>query len=680
MTREIPSSQIQSIINSLIRCQTLQEFDRTLDREVRSILGSDNAVYCLFLYTERERALCPVSLHIRDRNSPFFRIGEMSYAGSLHDSVVSLGHAVLVDTLDGNSWTEASALHGSPYVNASVLAAPLSLRGTTVTTHAKTLGVMALFDSKRTPPWTEHERLFFENLGLHAAPVLQSVLATEDFHALMSITTSTLVGSTTIDSLMAATRDIVRKVIHHDITVLVQFVQETRGPWFALRFADGITIDLEQIRKIPFEQMSPAEMASTRTPIMFLGHDHMHAGRFPERTYFESIGIMSAMLCPILVQGAPYGFLVFGSERRNAFSFRDQNLTEQVGYTLSQAIANLHAYEQISSLKEQLEQENIGLRHEIGTLTGTGDIVGASPATRFILRTIEQLAPTDSVVLLQGETGTGKSLVAKAIHQRSPRNGKPFIIINCAELPPTLIESELFGHEKGAFTTAMKRKIGRFELAQGGTVFLDEVGEIPLPLQVKLLRVLDTQEFERVGGTQTLSLNIRIIAATNVDLEKALTSGTFRRDLYYRLKVCPITLPPLQDRREDITLLAQHFVRKYATRYRKPITKIRRAALMTLTAMDWPGNIRELEHVIERAVILAQGSTLTLEDFRPPSLEPQPVPPTRTLADMERNHILDILRRTNWILAGPQGAAAQLGLKRSTLQHRMKRLGITKQI
>ena len=680
MTREIPSSQIQSIINSLIRCHTLQEFDRTLDREVRRILGSDNAVYCLFLYSEREHALCPVSLHLRDRNSPFFRIGEMSYAGSLHDSVVASGHAVLVDTLDGNSWTEASVLHGSPYVKASVLAAPLSLRGTTVATHAKTLGVMALFDSERTPPWTEHERLFFESLGLHAAPVLQSVLATEDCHALMSITISTLVGSTTIDSLMAATRDIVRKVIHHDITILVQFVQETRGPWFALRFADGITIDLEQIRKIPFEQMSPAEMASTRTPIMFLGHDHMHAGRFPERTYFESIGIMSAMLCPILVQGAPYGFWVFGSQRRNAFSFRDQNLTEQVGYTLSQAIANLHAYEQISSLKEQLEQENIGLRHEIGTLTGTGDIVGASPATRFILRTIEQLAPTDSVVLLQGETGTGKSLVAKAIHQRSPRNGKPFIIINCAELPPTLIESELFGHEKGAFTTAMKRKIGRFELAQGGTVFLDEVGEIPLPLQVKLLRVLDTQEFERVGGTQTLSLNIRIIAATNVDLEKALTSGTFRRDLYYRLKVCPITLPPLQDRREDITLLAQHFVRKYATRYRKPITKIRRAALMTLTAMDWPGNIRELEHVIERAVILAQGSTLTLEDFRPPSLEPQPVSPTRTLADMERNHILDILRRTNWILAGPQGAAAQLGLKRSTLQHRMKRLGLKKQI
>lgn len=678
MTTDIPPSQIQFIITSLLRCRTLQEFERTLDQEVRRVLGGDRTVFCLFLYTERERSLCPVSSHLRDRNLLFFQFGELPYPGSLHEFAVTSGHAVSIDTLNGCSWPEASALRASPYADARVLVAPLSLQHATGPSYTGTLGIMTLVDSDRDHLWTEHERLFFESLGLHVAPVLQSVLAAEDFHALISITASTLIGSTTIDSLMAATRDIVRNVTHHDITILVQFVQETKGPWFMIRFIDGITVDLEQIRKIPFEQMSPAEMAATRTPIMFLGHDYLHPERFPERAYFESIGIKSAILCPILVQGAPYGFVVFGSRRRNAFSFRDQNLTEQVGYTLSQAIDNLHAYEQVSSLKEQLEHENIILRQEIGALTGTGTIVGASPATRLILRTIERLAPTDSVVLLQGETGTGKSLVAKAIHQQSPRSKKSFITINCAELSPTLIESELFGHEKGAFTGAMKRKIGRFELAQGGTVFLDEVGEIPLPLQAKLLRVLDTQEFERVGGTETLSLDIRIIAATNVDLDQAVKSGTFRRDLYYRLKVCPITIPPLRDRRADIVPLVQHFAQKYAARYRKTITKIRRAALTALTAMDWPGNVRELEHVIERAVILAQGSALTLEDLHSPSLNPQTASHPRTLADMERHHILDILHRTNWILGGPRGAAAQLGLKRSTLQHRMKRLGIQK--
>lgn len=678
MTTEIPPSQIQSIITSLIPCRTLREFDHTLDREVRRILGGARTVFCLFLYTERERTLCPVSLHLHDSNSPFFEIGELPYPGSLHEFAVTSGRAILIDTLDGRPWTEASVLDGSPYADARVLVAPLSLPHATGPFHTTTLGVMTLFNSNPNPPWAQRERLFVESLGLYAAPVLQSVLATEDFHTLISITASTLIGSTTIDSLMAATRDILRNVLRHDITILVQFVQETQGPWFALRFLDGITVDLDQIRTIPFERMSPAEMAATRKPIMFLGHDYLHHGRFPERTYFESIGIKSAILCPILVQGAPYGFLVFGSRRRNAFSFRDLNLAEQVGYTLSQAIDNIHAYEQVSALKEQLAQENIVLRQEIGALTGTGNIIGASPATHLILRTIEQLAPTDSVVLLQGETGTGKSLVAKAIHQQSPRSEKPFITINCAELSPTLIESELFGHEKGAFTGALKQKIGRLELAQGGTVFLDEVGEIPLPLQVKLLRVLDSQEFERVGGTQTFSLDIRIIAATNIDLVQAVNAGTFRRDLYYRLKVCPITIPPLRDRREDIAPLAQHFVRKYATRYRKSITKMRRAALMALTAMDWPGNIRELEHVIERAVILAQGSALTLDDLRPPLLDLQPASRPKTLADVERHHILDTLRRTNWILAGPQGAAAQLGLKRSTLQHRMKRLGIIK--
>jgi formate hydrogenlyase transcriptional activator len=283
-------------------------------------------------------------------------------------------------------------------------------------------------------------------------------------------------------------------------------------------------------------------------------------------------------------------------------------------------------------------------------------------------------------VLITGETGTGKELVAQAIHQLSPRKDKPLIKVNCAALSPTLIESELFGHEKGAFTSASSRKIGRFELADHGTIFLDEVGEIPLDLQVKLLRVLEAQELERVGGSQTIKLNVRVLAATNMDLEQAVKAGTFRADLYYRLEVFPIRIPPLRERRADIPMLARHFAKKYGARHHKSVTRISAASLQALTVYAWPGNVRELEHLIERAVILAQGSVLTIEELEhdgAPSSDRSAKGP-RTLAEAERTHIVDTLHQTNWIVAGANGAAARLGMKRSTLQHRMKKLGIRK--
>ena len=387
------------------------------------------------------------------------------------------------------------------------------------------------------------------------------------------------------------------------------------------------------------------------------------------------------MLCPLVVRGEPYGFLAIGNRRRNAFSERDLGLAEQISHLLSQAVANILAYEEIRALKEQAERENLYLREEVGTALDLRELVGTSPSLQAALQTIERVAPTDTTVLITGETGTGKELVAMAIHQLSPRKDRPLIKVNCAALPPGLIESELFGHEKGAFTHAVAKKIGRFELADGGTIFLDEVGELSLEAQSKLLRILETQELERVGGSRTRKLDLRVLAATNLDLDEAVKVGKLRADLYYRLNVFPLRLPPLRERREDIPLLVRHFAKKYAARHRKTITKVDTGSMKALAAYAWPGNVRELEHVIERAVILAAGPVLKVEGLTAAGAgAPERSEDARieTLADAERQHILQVLTRTNWIVAGARGAAAQLGMKRSTLQHRMRKLGISR--
>ena len=305
-------------------------------------------------------------------------------------------------------------------------------------------------------------------------------------------------------------------------------------------------------------------------------------------------------------------------------------------------------------------------------------IIGESLALKELLRQVEIVAPTDATVLLQGETGTGKELIARTLHQRSARQEYPFLAVNCAAIPAALLESELFGHERGAFTGAIAQKIGRFELAHQGTLFLDEIGDIPLDLQPKLLRVLQEQEFERLGSIRTRRVDVRLVAATNRVLGQMVREGTFREDLYYRLNVFPLTLPPLRERPEDIPLLARHFVHTYARRLRKRIDTIPADALEALTRYHWPGNVRELQHVIERAVILTPDTVLRL-----PSTEWQrsgavlDTPPTRqTLAEVERAHILQVLRDTNGVIGGPRGAAARLGLRRTTLLYRMEKLGI----
>jgi formate hydrogenlyase transcriptional activator len=344
------------------------------------------------------------------------------------------------------------------------------------------------------------------------------------------------------------------------------------------------------------------------------------------------------------------------------------------------------AYDEIRKLKDHLETENITLREELRTSFEDDELIGKSHAFRIILYQMEQVGPTDSTVLILGETGTGKGLIARRIQQQSGRKDRPLVTVNCAALPATLIESELFGHEKGAFTGAVDRKIGRFELADGGTIFLDELGDLPLELQAKLLRVLQDYEFERLGSSTTRTVDTRVIAATNRDLDLLIEQGAFRADLYYRLGVFPIRIPPLRERRSDIPLLVWFFITNLQARFGKTFETVPSRVMDALISYDWPGNVRELRNIVERAMILSPGARLELDDTFPEhGRTKRATARTRkrkseNLKDVEREHIVRVLEECGWKVRGKDGAAERLGLKRSTLQSRMKRLGIQRPI
>ena len=338
-----------------------------------------------------------------------------------------------------------------------------------------------------------------------------------------------------------------------------------------------------------------------------------------------------------------------------------------------------HALLEVEFLKNRLEEENIYLRQEIKHSHNFEEMIYKSEIFNNVLTQVQQVAGTEATVLILGESGTGKELIARAVHNLSPRQKRPLVKVNCAALPANLIESELFGHEKGAFTGAIAQKIGRFELADGSSIFLDEIGELPLDLQVKLLRVLQESEFERLGNPNTKKVNVRIIAATNRNLEKAIAEGIFREDLYFRLNVFPITLPPLRDRVEDIPLLVEHFTRKFSKKVGKPIKKIPRRVMETLEAYHWPGNIRELENIIERAVILSPAERLELGDwFISKDALSEKYSGIASLNDAERAHIIKALDFTNWRVSGEKGAAKILDINPQTLVSRMKKLGISR--
>jgi formate hydrogenlyase transcriptional activator len=517
-------------------------------------------------------------------------------------------------------------------------------------------------------------------LNYEAAQCYQGELARErDRLKVVLDVTNAMVANLDLRELFRAVSELLRRLIRHEYASLV-LVDPAKGQLRleALDFPGGNS-QIHEAQSASPEDSPAAGAMRTRQPLLWNRED---AERFPSEIVRRLLaeGLQSAVCIPLLRGDRVLGTLNVASMRDAAFAPQDVELLTQIGNELAIAVENALAFRQIEELKNKLAEEKLYLEDEIRTEYDFEEIVGDSYSLKRVLRDVETVAATDSTVLIQGESGTGKELIARAIHNLSGRRERTFVKVNCAAIPMGLIESELFGHERGAFTGAISQKIGRFELADKGTLFLDEIGDIPLELQPKLLRVLQEREFERLGSTRTVKVDIRLVTATNRDLSQMIASREFREDLFYRLNVFPILLPPLRERREDIPQLVRYFTQKYARRMNRRIETIPSEAMEALTNWNWPGNVRELENFIERAVILTRGSVLHVPLAELRGNEAAPVPaamgPLTTLEEAEREHILRALRESKWVVGGPAGAATRLGMKRTTLQSRMQKLGI----
>ena len=562
--------------------------------------------------------------------------------------------------------------------------------------HEKIVGSMVVA-SLRESAFTEHDVELLTQIGDQAAIAIvnaqnfekarlaqQQVTQERDRTRLLLEVNNAVVSHLDLRDLLKSISASLRRIVAHDaafVTLLDANTSELRVQ----------ALDLHTPREGPFEEgtVVPAEGAPegeairNRGPIL-VRHPAEVVARFPlVAKKAEELGIKSGCAVPLIAHNRALGALSMVSFQEESFTEEDARLLAQCANQIAIAVENALTYREIEALKDRLAQEKLYLEDEIRSEFNFEEIIGQSPALRKVLQLVDTVAASDSTVLLLGETGTGKELIARAVHEHSRRKTRTFVKLNCAAIPTGLLESELFGHEKGAFTGAITQKTGRLELADQGTLFLDEVGDIPIEIQPKLLRALQEREFERLGSTYTKKVNVRLVAATNRDLEKMIEAREFRSDLYYRLNVFPIRIPPLRERPEDIPLLVRYFAQKFARQMQKSIESIPAATMSKLQAWHWPGNVRELENLVERSVILSTGPALQV------SLgENQPSPPQTALAnaapsslrldDTEREHIIKVLRETRGVLAGPNGAASRLGLKRTTLQYKLKKLGITR--
>ncbi|WP_447984876.1 sigma 54-interacting transcriptional regulator [Nitrospira sp. Nam74] len=584
-------------------------------------------------------------------------------------------HTLLISDLEQeHRWPEVINLMREDDMQ-SVCVVPL-------TTAVRKLGAIG-FGSLQKEAYRELDIEFLLQVGKQIAVAVDNILHYQDLthdrdrlRLLLDVNNS-VVSALELRDLFGAIVTSLRRALPHDRTSLVLHEPEqNRFRLLASHFPDGNGF-IQDGLQTPVEG-TPAGMALTSRKPMAFQEEELR--QFPSEIgqLLVAEGVKSLCCVPLLLHNRVLGTLNVATLHRRVFTGDEVELLSQVASQFAIAVENALAYRQITELKNKLAEEKLYLEEEIRTEHRFEEIVGDSLALRTVLKQVETVAPTDSTALILGETGTGKELIARAIHRLSGRHLRTFVKLNCAAIPTGLLESELFGHERGAFTGAIAQKIGRFELADGGTLFLDEVGDIPVELQSKLLRVLQEREFERLGGTRTIRVNVRLVAATNQDLIRMVGENRFRSDLYYRLNVFPMTMPSLRERAGDIPLLVRYFVQQYAARMNKVITTIPTNAMDALSRYHWPGNVRELENFIERSVILSEGTTLQVPLAE---LKAAPIPPTQqmpTLEDAERDHILRALDQSNWIIGGQSGAAARLGMKRTTLNSKMHKLGIVR--
>ena len=679
------------VSEAIVSYRDLTRLFRDLEGKLRQVIDFDFAT--VSLYDQERNLLRRFLAHIElepESDVPL----EIPLEQSVASVAFKTGRPVMIDLETGE--------HPHPVVDRSLRSQgiktyyllPLILAG-------QKLGALS-FASRRKSAYDEDELVFFQQVAKQVAVAIDNATNFEKVRAaeqqltrerdrlqLLLEVNNAVASHLDLRELLRAISGCLRRVIHHSGAALTLYDPEANQlRLHALDLAQRKSI-VEEGQLVPLKNTPAGESFTERRTILI---KRIEPEKLPSpwRELMIADGVKSGCTAPLISHDRALGTLAVVSLVEEAFTEEDAELLTQIANQIAIAVENALAFREIESLKNKLAEEKLYLEEEIKSAHSFEKIIGQSHALTRILKQVETVAPTDSTVLIQGETGTGKELIARAIHNLSDRRERTMVKLNCSAIPTGLLESELFGHEKGAFTGAIAQRVGRFELAHKGTLFLDEVGDIPLELQPKLLRVLQEQEFERLGSTRTIRVDVRLVAATNCDLAEMAAEKRYRSDLYYRLNVFPVHIPPLRERPEDIPLLVRFFAQQFARSMKKRIESIPAEAVHALSSYSWPGNVRELENFIERAVILSKGSELEIPlseiklstAVKPTQSAPSaPAEPAQsaTLEAAEREHILRILNETNWVVGGPTGAAARLGVKRTTLQSRMRKLNITRQ-
>jgi formate hydrogenlyase transcriptional activator len=684
-------------------CDVVRERDRT-----KLLLEVNNAVVSHLNLTELLKSVSPRLQELMSNDSAFIalcgsddtlemlaidvgRLGDVGFKegmrvpmeGTPEEQAIKTGREVLMRSIaDVEKFP-------SPWVRYAIERGIKSGCVNPLIAHGRTLGALGIVSLRENAFTPEAAKLLTEISGQIAIAVEnalnfektriaeQAAKHERDRSKLLLDINNALVSHLDLTELVRAISNSLQSVVPNECVALAIYDSET-GKLFAQAVSSVINPMPEGVYYDPEGTTSGFTFKSGR-PLYLPRPDYENFPSSVTQGFFNS-GLKSLYSMPIAIRGRKIGAMSISSVREDAFTEDDQELFQQIANQVAIAAANALSVRDLEALKNKLAQEKLYLEDEIRNELNFEEIIGQSPALKQVLKLVGTVAASDSTVLLLGETGTGKELIARAVHEHSRRKSRTFVKLNCAAIPTGLLESELFGHEKGAFTGAIAQKIGRLELADQGTLFLDEVGDIPVEIQPKLLRALQEREFERLGSTHTKKVNVRLVAATNRNLEKMIEDHQFRRDLYYRLNVFPIHIPPLRERQDDIPLLVRYFAEKFARQMQKPIDSIPTETMSKLQRWHWPGNIRELENLIERAVILTTGTALQvpLPDSKPSALSVASAQSLPSIDDGDREHIIRILRETGGVLGGPSGAATRLGLKRTTLQYKIKKLGITR--